>query len=171
MFDEQGLNQGCYPVKINGKSPMLAGFSKLIGVDDFELENLSQLITSDSRYQLVSAVKEYRCIDLGGVFCTNVHTTYEAGSVSAENILSDLDSVIHDMTSCLACVMEKIECVYENILERCQSCEESDKRCRSLVAFQVRINITCVTYSLIYFQVYVDARPSTNFYHDGFWDE
>lgn len=138
IFDEQGLNQGCVPVQVNGEDPMLAGFSQLIGLDDFELENLPHLIETDSRFQLVSAVKEYRCVDIGGVFCTNVHTTYEAGSVTDVNIISDLESVIHDMTSCITCIMAHIDCVYENILQRCLNCEQNENHCISMVVFQVR---------------------------------
>ena len=134
----------------NGEDPMLAGFSNLIGANDFDLEYLPHLIETDPRFQLVSAVKEYRCVDLGGIFCTNVHTTYEAGTVSATRIIADLESVIHDMTSCLACIMAQIDCVYDDILQRCQSCEENVRQCVSMVAFQVRL-INFILFNFILF--------------------
>ena len=81
IYDEQAINQGLFPVKC-GTNLMLGGFSRLIPLEEIDTNTLSHAILNDPSFSLVSAVREYRVVDLADLFCSNPYTTYVAGAAN-----------------------------------------------------------------------------------------
>ena len=55
---------------------MLAGLASLKTCKEINLDTLANQIIEDPEFNMITSVREFRVIDLGDKFCSNVKTTY-----------------------------------------------------------------------------------------------
>ena len=103
VYDEQEINQGVFPVEIDGKIN-LVGFSKLISVDDIEPEKLSSQMRTDHSYKMISAARAFRFADFGDYFSSANYISYIAGAEKHPEIALNLEEAIKWITSCKNCL-------------------------------------------------------------------
>ena len=134
-IDEQEINQGTF-IDRN----VLHGLVKKLHPDDIArigYSNLGRYISSDAPF--ISSVREYRLIDLKGIFSSNVCTSFIAGSLESSECAERLDLVKKQASSCQSCLLANIPCNYGSpfLKDRCEACENKDITCISLAVFHV----------------------------------
>ena len=127
-IDEQELNSGVYVHNgfLHGlETPMTAAEISNVG-----LKNLAAHIAQYNHF--VNAAREYRLTDLGGIFCSNVFTWFISESLKHWQVIEDLKDVVKLASSCLFCLVNEEECIYDNLNERCAACTDSGEVCISM---------------------------------------
>ena len=133
QIDEQEINQGAFV-----KDGELCGLEKNVTVNDIKrigLQNFAKYITEENNYLI--AVREYRVIDFGGIFCSNVFTSFDSHPLRSEECKQDLRKVIEYADSCSNCLHMNKTCEIIKINEPCSNCYIEGTRCESLVVFHV----------------------------------
>ena len=97
------------------------------------LENLASYIATENNF--LTAVREYRCTDLGGYFCSNVYTSFEAGKLSHLECEKSLEEVSRFAWRCHSCLENNKECRYRLVNEKCTHCQLTGEDCVSLLPF------------------------------------
>ena len=129
--DDQELNQGTFMDK--GK---LFGLKKPLSTADIEsigLDNLANHISSENGF--LTAVREYRTTDFGGLCCGNIFASHEAGVMSTEEFKKALENVMNLIRKCRTCIERNKDCRYKNLNEQCEACKENGEICVSLSQF------------------------------------
>ena len=88
--DDQELNQGTFIDK-----DQLHGLSKVMTAEDIErvgLEHLPAEIAENNPF--ISGAREFRIADFSGFMCSNVFTSFEAGSMEHQECIDQLLSVV-----------------------------------------------------------------------------
>ena len=91
------------------------------------LENFARYIAEENNY--VIAVREYRVIDFGGIFCSNAFTSFESHALSSPECRRDLDEVIKFAGSCPICLLNEKLCEIYQINEPCNNCAIDGTKC------------------------------------------
>ena len=131
--DDQELNQGTFihNDKLYGlKKPMSVAEIQSIG-----LQNLAKHISEQNGF--LTSVREFRGSDFGGLCCSNIYTSLEAGSVKTKACKDELMAVLKLLRKCQFCLENNKTCIYENLNEQCQPCRDSNVTCQSLSPFHV----------------------------------
>ena len=118
-IDEQEINQETYVH--NGE---LHGLTEKISpskLKEIGLDKLPSFKTLEAPF--ISAVREYRLMDLDGIFCSNVYTSFIPGAINSE-YCSLLKKILKLATSCTNCLKCDIDCEYSDITQQCSSCKK-----------------------------------------------
>ena len=131
--DEQEINQGTFV-----EDSVLHGLKEKLDaqkLQDIHIRNLAGYIKSKAPF--VNAVREYRLMDLDGIFFSNVFTSFIAGSLNSKYCIDMLHHVAKLASSCFSCLESDVDCVYDDILDQCVQCCDSGRCCTSLVVFHI----------------------------------
>ena len=131
VVDEQEINQGAFIHK--GK---LHGLKNVMSVADIQKIRLSELAKYISTHNnFVSSVREYRLTNFSGFMCTNIFTSFEAGSLVFEQCNEQLTNVVNYSKTFISCLQHNMVCVYATIDVQCIECIKNGNMCISMVVF------------------------------------
>lgn len=85
----------------------------------------------------ITSVREYRVIDLKGLMCSNVYTSFVSGCLKSNSCMKYLKNVSELSRSCEYCLKNSLKCSYKMLDEKCGSCKENGQHCRSVIIFHV----------------------------------
>lgn len=136
IYDELELNSGAFPVKQNDNL-MLAGFTSPIPHDRINIDTLANDLYNDPDFQLATAARNFKFVDLGDMYSSTVYTSFISGTGNHSSIIQNLDEVIECATKCLKCLNEGRSCEYDNVFDACSSCASTGELCQSLSILHV----------------------------------
>ena len=131
--DDQELNQGTFV-----EAGVLHGLKKKLSasqIKDIRLVNLPEYIAKENPF--VTYAREYRLIDLEGLMCSNVYTSFGAGTLKSGACTDNLRKVTKLANSCEFCLRYSMKCTYEMLDAKCEGCIAKGLPCRRLVVFHV----------------------------------
>ena len=132
-FDEQEINQGTYIV--NNELCGLAQEMTAADISRVGLKNLPTYIAEQNNF--VSSTREYHLTDLGGIFCSNVYTSFESHSLTHDECIEELNEMVKIANSCESCLQQQLDCKYDDIRQRCDNCVQADIDCVGLLVLHV----------------------------------
>ena len=67
---------------------MLAGLKSVKSSEEIDLSTFASQIIENPEFSLITSVREFRCIDLGDIFCSNVKTSFISTQVWKDGFIA-----------------------------------------------------------------------------------